>query len=1280
MLCGVCNTKNADNATVCRSCGSPLSTVSAGPATTALQPGAKLDGGKFTVERVLGQGGFGITYLAREASLRRRVAIKEFFPQGGCVRKQMTVHPDGALSPADYQLARQKFLDEARVLARFHNRGIVEVYATFEENNTAYFAMEFVEGKTLLSQVESRGPLPEKEVVEYARQAADALTVVHQASLLHRDIKPENLLVTKTGRVVLVDFGTARQFTSGKTRRMTATVTHGYAPLEQYGQQSRFGVFTDVYALGATCYHLLTGQIPVQATDRVAGVDLPPPCRLNRQVSQTVSDTVMWAMEMRADRRPQSTQEFVRALMGTGPTPRPASFPPAPPQPPPTRPQPVPLAGATSLAAIKWLALAYLVLLIVGAFSHPMLLGLLVTIGLVASVPLMIYKRTWGIAGVGCILAPLLGALIGNYGTGGFRHARNPPGENRGSRSDHMDSNTKASGEAVTNSIGMKLAYIPAGEFKMGAPDGEYKAFSDERPQRLVRITEPFYLGVYEVTQGEYGKVMGTNPSVFQIQHPRDRERLGLMLRDTDRFPVENVSWDDAVQFCQRLSGRPEEKAAGRVYRLPTEAEWEYACRAGTTTPFHFGSQLNGREANSDGAAYGTSEKGPNLRRTAAVGSYAPNAFGLYDMHGNVNEWCEDWDGLYSSATVSDPMGPASGELRVFRGGSWKDWSGNCRSAARNKHSPSSRGDLLGFRVAMTQGSPSSSNSISTSGPVVEPPTVTKQVADGSQRAFTRSGGTAGPLAPSAPVAPIPRNTTAALSPAGKDPRTSTGVLAFVSQQGRKREIFSVRPDGSGLRSLTEQLSSAFAPAWSPDGKKILFRGGGAGDFYVIGGDGGNLKKVLDCHEVALDFPQIPSARLNAGGSWLPDNKTVAVCAGSWPDSSNVYLVDLASLKRTTLPLAKAAWNPVWSPDGTRIAFTAFSDTASSRDHPFQVVVASAEGTQKVPACGECDVQAGPLWLPNGKQLVFVKHGAWANGKQNNRLCLKNIDTGEFTETDFSWDVATIVASPDGQKIAFSPRQSPIYVFQLLGTTWQQVANIENGGYPTWSPDGSSLAYVSSADQQIWLANSDGSGQVRVTSTPGQKESPLWSPTAVSFGDSTSDVENSATLTKPLRSQAGPEQKPDGLATDGPRVEPPWPKTAAPATTKRKPRADESEEKDQANTSSLAGRWKEASGAEFSIEDDGETVSVTLLKKTTTMTSFIGSLARREGDAKSKTLTGKIDVTFRANPSKTYSTKATVTIDSAESIRLRWEDVPVFNASGKLMGTRLYAYTLTKQE
>ncbi len=156
----------------------------------------------------------------------------------------------------------------------------------FEENNTAYMVMEFLKGRTLLRMVEESGPVEERFLVPLIEQVAGAMTVVHQANVIHRDIKPENIIVTPDHRAVLVDFGTAREFAAGKTRRMTTMLTPGYAPLEQYSQHARFGVFSDIYALGASSYHLLTGQLPTQATDRAAGVDLVAPRRLNNRISR----------------------------------------------------------------------------------------------------------------------------------------------------------------------------------------------------------------------------------------------------------------------------------------------------------------------------------------------------------------------------------------------------------------------------------------------------------------------------------------------------------------------------------------------------------------------------------------------------------------------------------------------------------------------------------------------------------------------------------------------------------------------------------------------------------------------------------------------------------------------------------------------------------------------------------------------------------------------------------------------------------------------------------
>ena len=227
------------------------------------------------------------------------------------------------------------------------------------------------------------------------------------------------------------------------------------------------------------------------------------------------------------------------------------------------------------------------------------------------------------------------------------------------------------------------MVWIRGGSFLMGSPANE--GYSNERPQRRVTVSD-FYLGRYEVTQKEYQEIMGTNPSSFK----------------GDNLPVENVSWFDAVEYCNRLSRReglaPAYTISGTTvtwnrnangYRLPTEAEWEYACRAGTTTPYNTGNTITTSQANFSWSAQGTTP----------VGTYSPNAWGLYDMHGNVWEWCYDRYGSYSTSDLSNPLGASSGSDRVIRGGSWSPSAQYLRSAYRYYGTPAYRYGNLGFRL-----------------------------------------------------------------------------------------------------------------------------------------------------------------------------------------------------------------------------------------------------------------------------------------------------------------------------------------------------------------------------------------------------------------------------------------------------------------------------------------------------------------------------------------------------------------------------------------------------
>jgi formylglycine-generating enzyme required for sulfatase activity len=235
----------------------------------------------------------------------------------------------------------------------------------------------------------------------------------------------------------------------------------------------------------------------------------------------------------------------------------------------------------------------------------------------------------------------------------------------------------------IDANVSLKLVLIPAGKFSMGSPATE-KERADGETQHEVTIRAAFYMGVYHVTQEQYQRVMGKNPSYFKGA----------------ANPVDKASWEEAMEFCKALS-----KKTGRTVALPTEAQWEYACRAGTATPFSTGETISTEQANYNGAEiYGDGNYGESQDKTTPVGGFKPNAFGLYDMHGNAWQWCADWydENYYASSPPADPEGPKTGESHVLRGGSWFDGPGLCRSASRILFEPVVRVGDHGFRVVVT--------------------------------------------------------------------------------------------------------------------------------------------------------------------------------------------------------------------------------------------------------------------------------------------------------------------------------------------------------------------------------------------------------------------------------------------------------------------------------------------------------------------------------------------------------------------------------------------------
>ncbi|MCY2940290.1 MAG: formylglycine-generating enzyme family protein [Planctomycetota bacterium] len=223
------------------------------------------------------------------------------------------------------------------------------------------------------------------------------------------------------------------------------------------------------------------------------------------------------------------------------------------------------------------------------------------------------------------------------------------------------------------NDVKLEMVLIPAGKFMMGSPASEVGRVDNET-QHEVTLTKPFYMGKYEVTQGQWEEVMGHNPS---------KKTIGAKL------PVTDVSWNESQKFIIKLNNKTKAN-----YRLPTEAEWEYACKAGTTTAYFFGDKITPKDANYDDS---------KINDPVVIGSYKPNAFGLYDMHGNVWEWCEDWYGVYPAGSATDPKGKPTGDYHIMRGGSFYYFGSYARSSYRYYNHPFSWGDVFGLRLAKTK-------------------------------------------------------------------------------------------------------------------------------------------------------------------------------------------------------------------------------------------------------------------------------------------------------------------------------------------------------------------------------------------------------------------------------------------------------------------------------------------------------------------------------------------------------------------------------------------------
>ena len=675
---------------------------------------------EFRIVRVLGAGAFGIVYEARNTFLPQTVVIKEFLPSELAFRDA-----DGQVRPISeeteelFSWARKRFLEEAKNLWELaepdRHPNIVRVTRYGEENGTAYMFMDFEQGRPLSTILDEQGKLNAEQLSDIFDPLLDGLERVHAKGIVHRDIKPENILIRDDYSPVLIDFGAARNLAGQSERSVVAAYTPIFAALEQHQAVGEQGPWTDIYSLGATLYLAVTGQKPRSAPERLYGLTQQPAAEVARgEFPQVFLNAIDKACELRPEDRPQSVAAW-RQLFGVAenstvlaPRGRGATGLGAAPE-DVTRDQPGPATDTRVSARTDgraerpprmgshWgSALALLLMLGIGAAGwlyRDQVAHWLLAVGLLAPAPVPHQPPPSPAPSPAPAPVP----------------APTPQPEPVPQPEPELSivvPGTRFADPMDNGAAGPIMVWLPAGEGLIGSPDTEAGRNADEA-QTTVRIRAPFALGETEVTIGEFRHFVEATDYRTEVAasstclRPDDAwqklvpditlswERPGYEV--TPRSPVACVSWNDAMAYADWLS-----EATGEVYRLPTEAEWEYAARAGTKTARFWGDEAD------SGCRHGnTAECDDKYRYASPAGSFSPNRFGLRDILGNLGEWtCSDYDSSYRSSERRCGGRPSSTAPRVFRGGSWLDAPGLVRAAARDA-APGNLGlSNVGFRIA----------------------------------------------------------------------------------------------------------------------------------------------------------------------------------------------------------------------------------------------------------------------------------------------------------------------------------------------------------------------------------------------------------------------------------------------------------------------------------------------------------------------------------------------------------------------------------------------------
>ena len=631
------NPQNPDGQTYCISCGVKLVPILRS---------------RYRVIKPIGQGGFRRTYLAKDIDrLNLRCVVKQLAPN---LQRNWAINK-----------AIELFQQEAKQLQQLgQHPQIPSLDAYFEEGNYWYLVQQFIDGDNLLDFLEYGGIWQESQVKQMLLKLLPVLKFIHEQKIIHRDIKPENIMRRRSdGLLVLIDFGVSKELSGTVMSRLGTQIgSQGYAPIEQMKGGEAYPA-SDLFSLGVTAFHLLTGIHPFSLwVDQ--GYSWTANWRQYLKSSIDPGFALIFDKLLAKDRQNRylSAEEVLRAFQYQS-TPKPG----------PT-PTPLPTTIITPSSRRNFLTLAGLSIVAVSAYG--VLNKYIFSSPSSSPSPSPSPPPSTSESSPKVPIKPKNSINLQRF------NFETVTVDARGNKTNSQSRQAQFFSEDLGGGAILEMISMTGGSFVMGSPDPKAGRSKDEGPQHNVTVA-PFFMGKYEVMQEQWEAVMGNNPSNF-----KDAKR-----------PVENVTWYDAVAFCQKLTQK-----TGKKYRLPSEAEWEYACRAGTKTPFYFGETITPDLVNYDGNnPYGAAPKGIYREKTTDVGSFPPNAFGLYDMHGNVWEWCSDhYHPNYNGAPTDGSSWETDGENnRVLRGGSWFNSPVYCRTAVRYWYSAGYSNYNIGFRVAL---------------------------------------------------------------------------------------------------------------------------------------------------------------------------------------------------------------------------------------------------------------------------------------------------------------------------------------------------------------------------------------------------------------------------------------------------------------------------------------------------------------------------------------------------------------------------------------------------